>query len=144
MKFIADVMLGRLAKRMRLLGFDVLYERTLNDHDIIGLSLEQDRVILTSDRALTKRPLAANYIFIIHETIEDQIQQVLSLYPHSLCSRPYTRCTSCNALLVAITKREVQDLVPEFVYRVNDDFLRCPMCHRIYWKGTHIKQMDIP
>jgi len=143
MKFIADVMLGRLAKRMRLLGFDVLYHRSLNDRDIIMLSLEQDRIILTRDRALTQRPLASHHIFIRSETIHDQITQVLSLYPLTSCTSALTRCSTCNALLAAVKKHEVYDIVPEFVYSNHDVFLRCPSCCRIYWKGSHLRRMGI-
>ena len=81
MKFIADVMLGRLAKRLRLRGFDVLYDRTLNDNEIIRLSLEQDRVILTRDKALSDRPLAKNHLFINSDLVQEQVEQVLSSFP---------------------------------------------------------------
>ena len=142
MKFVADVMLGRLAKRMRLLGFDVLYGRSLNDREILRLSLEENRIILTRDRALTQRPLASHHIFIMHETIDKQLEQVLERFPCSLPS-PLTRCSRCNAQLVVRTKKDVEDLVPEFVYSTQEHYMHCPSCGRIYWKGSHIKNMGI-
>jgi uncharacterized protein with PIN domain len=139
MKFIADVMLGSLAKRLRLLGFDVLYDRTLNDNEIIRLSLEQDRVILTRDSGLAARPLAANHLFIDRDGAPAQVEQVLSAFPAS--SRPLTRCSVCNAPLDPLEKRDARDLVPPHVYEAHDEFLQCATCGRIYWKGSHVKRM---
>lgn len=141
MKFIADVMLGKLAKRMRLLGFDVLYDRMLNDNELIRLSLEQDRVILTRDTALSARPLAAYHLFIKSERIREQLDQVRSTFPAE--SHPLTRCSRCNEPLALIKKQDAQDLVPQYVYEKTVDFLQCPMCKRIYWEGTHTKRMAL-
>lgn len=143
MKFIADVMLGRLAKRMRLLGFDVLYDRTISDNEIIRLSLEQDRVILTRDTGLAERPLASNRLFIKNDNVREQLMQVLASLPRSPFSVPFTRCSQCNQILVLITKQDVKDLVPRYVYENNDEFLQCPKCERIYWKGTQVNRMGI-
>ena len=99
MKFIADVMLGRLAKRMRLLGFDVLYDSGLDDNEIIRLSLEQDRIILTRDTGLVTRPLAARHFFIHEDRVEEQLSQVLSAFPIDEKILPLTRCSYCNELL---------------------------------------------
>ncbi len=140
MKFVADVMLGRLAKRLRLLGFDVLYERELSDNAIIRLSLEQSRVILTRDSALVARPLAANHLLIKSEHIQEQIEQVLSTFPEK--AHALTRCTVCNVPLIRTSKEEVLDLVPSYVYERNDEFFRCTACGRIYWKGTHVGRME--
>ena len=90
MKFIADVMLGRLAKRLRLLGYDVLYDPALDDNGLIRLSFEQHRLILTRDEALAERPLAAYHLFINSGLVEEQLEQVLSkvsrrrVSPHTL------------------------------------------------------------
>jgi uncharacterized protein len=142
MKFIADVMLGSLAKRLRLLGFDVLYDRTLIDNEIVRLSLEQDRVILTRDSGLAARPLAANHLFIIRDRTSAQVEQVLSAFPAS--SRPLTRCSECNMLLAPLEKKDARDLVPTHVYEAHDEFLQCVSCGRIYWKGSHVKRMALP
>jgi uncharacterized protein with PIN domain len=144
MKFIADVMLGRLAKRLRLLGFDVLYDRTLPDNEIIRLSLEQDRMILTRDRALGERPLAKNHLFIKSDCIEEQIKQVRSSFPPEAHIDPLTRCSACNEPLVGITREEARDLVPHHVYEKKYPLRRCPRCGRIYWHGTHVLRMALP
>jgi uncharacterized protein with PIN domain len=142
MKFIADVMLGRLAKRLRFLGFNVLYDRTLNDNEIIRLSLEQDRVILTRDTGLAERPLAKNHLLIKSDQVHGQMEQVLSAFPAS--SQPLTRCSECNIFLSPLEKRDARDLVPPHVYETHDEFLHCTSCGRIYWKGSHVKRMALP
>jgi uncharacterized protein with PIN domain len=143
MKFIADVMLGRLAKRLRLRGFDVLYDRTLNDNEIIRLSLEQDRVILTRDKALSDRPLAKNHLFINSDLVQEQGEQVLSSFPLDMNIIPLTRCSECNEPLDRIEREEARDLVPLHVYENKNLFLRCPRCKRIYWHGTHVMRMAV-
>ena len=140
MKFIADAMLGRLAKRMRLLGFDVFYDPTLNDNEIIRLSLEQDRMILTRDKALSARPLAMKHLFIESERVEEQLEQVRSSFPAK--TFPFTRCSECNEPIVSIAKNEVRDLVPQYVSEKNSVFFQCPKCGRIYWSGTHVSKME--
>ena len=143
MKFIADVMLGRLAKRLRLRGFDVLYDRTLNDNEILRLSLEQDRVILTRDKALSDRPLAKNHLFIKSDLVQEQVEQVLLSLPRETNIDPLTRCSECNEPLDRIEREEARDLVPHHVYEHKDLFLRCPRCKRTYWHGTHVMRMKI-
>ncbi len=141
MKFIADVMLGRLAKRMRLLGFDVLYDRKLDDNAVIRLSLEQDRVILTRDTALAARPLAARNIFVKSNDVREQVEQVLSAVPPEETALPLTRCSACNHPLTDAAKAEIRDSVPGYVYDKYSVFLRCPSCTRVYWRGTHVNRM---
>ena len=143
MRFIADVMLGSLAKRMRLLGFDVLYDRTLDDNEIIRLSLEQNRIILTRDTELAGRPLAANHMLIKHDAVADQIRQVLDTLLIRSVPGPLTRCSLCNEPLTPLPRREAKDHVPQYVYERYDDFLQCAKCERIYWKGTHVNRMGL-
>ena len=144
MKFIADVMLGKLAKRMRLLGFDVLYDRTLDDNELIRLSLEQRRVILTRDTALAERPLAANHLFITGNSVKDQLDQVLSAFHSKTVPGRLTRCSLCNEALTSIVKEDAKDLVPRYVYEKQESFLRCEKCERIYLTGTHVIRMELP
>lgn len=140
MKFIADVMLGKLAKRMRLLGCDVLYEPTYEDNDVLRLALDQHRVILTRDTGLASRPLAQNHILIESDLVDEQLHQVLE--KTSLLSTAFlTRCSACNTVLTAPGRDEVRDLVSNQVYEQHRDFLRCDTCGRIYWKGTHVRNM---
>jgi uncharacterized protein len=140
MKFIADAMLGKLAKRMRLLGNDVIYDPTLNDNEIIQLSLEQDRVILTRDKALAARPLAIKHLLIKSERVEQQLEKIQSSFHLKTVS--FTRCSKCNEPIVSVAKNEVCDLLPQHVCENNTVFSQCPKCSRIYWAGTHVKNME--
>jgi uncharacterized protein with PIN domain len=135
MKFIADVMLGRLAKRLRLIGLDVLYDTALDDNGIIRLSLEQDRVILTRDTGLAARPIAANHLFITSDRVQEQVEQVRSAFP--LDALPLTRCSACNEPLAFGTGARRGSRTGVCV-RNQYAFLRCPGCERIYWKGSHV------
>jgi uncharacterized protein with PIN domain len=143
MKFVADVMLGRLAKRMRLLGFDVLYDQSLDDNEIIRLSLEQHRLILTRDTVLAARPLAAGHLFIENDDVGRQLHQVLSAYPPEPLVFPLSRCSHCNVLLAAVSKEEVKDRVPNYVYQKSTIFHVCETCGRVYWTGSHVKKMGL-
>ncbi len=140
MRFIADVMLGRLTKRLRLRGFDVLYNNGFDDNEIIRISLEQNRIILTRDHGLACRPLAENHLLIASVQVEEQVAQVLAACP--VGATPLTRCSDCNETLKPIDKDEARDLVPVYVYEANDYFLRCGSCSKIYWKGTHVDRME--
>ncbi len=143
MKFIADVMLGKLAKRLRLIGFDVLYDRTLDDNEIIRLSLAQNRVILTRDIALAGRPLASNRLLIESSDILDQIGEVVSAFPLERLPAFFSRCSVCNEPLAAVSREEVRDSVPAYVHETHDSFFRCGVCGRVYWRGTHVRRMRL-
>lgn len=141
MKFVADVMLGRLAKRLRLLGFDVLYDPAMDDNEIIRLSLEQDRTILTRDTRLTHRPLAFRHIFISSVNVQEQLQQVIDAVETGTKIHVLTRCSVCNTPVTQISREDAKDLVPEHVLAVHRDFTRCGTCGRIYWMGSHIQNL---
>ncbi len=140
MKFIADAMLGKLAKRLRLLGYDVLYDPGYDDNEIIRRSLEQGRTILTRDTALARRPTAKNNLFIKSDDPREQIRQVIDALGLAPGPDILTRCSVCNALLARISRQMVRDCVPEHVYRMKNDFMLCKICGRIYWQGTHMMQ----
>jgi uncharacterized protein len=139
MKFIADAMLGKLAKRMRLLGLDVLYDPGLSDNEIIRLSLEQERVILTRDTGLAARPLASNHLSLKSGEVMDQLEEVFAAFHPE--PQPLSRCSVCNGPVRPIAKEDVQEIVPRYVYEKNAVFFHCPGCGRIYWQGTHVKKM---
>ena len=139
MKFIADVMLGKLAKRMRLLGYNVLYDRTYQDNEILRLALEQGRVILTRDTGLASRPLAQNHLLIESNLVNEQVRQAIAAYPPN--SGPLTRCSVCNGPLAVVNKEDTRDLVPDHIVATVNEFWRCRQCGRVYWKGSHVRNM---
>jgi len=141
MNFIADAMLGSLAKRLRLLGFDVLYDHTFADNEILRLALEQGRVILTRDTGLAARPLARNHVLIKSDHVDDQIQQVLEVFS-PLAAGPLTRCSVCNQQLFPLDRDSARDRVPEHVLRTVTKYLECRGCGRVYWEGSHVRNMS--
>ena len=137
MKFILTKELGRLAKWLRILGFDTLYFNQDNPGSLIVQALRDERIILTRNQHLPQ----ARGVTIIHiraETLKAQIPQIVQTLNIKLDSqRMFTRCILCNEPLVDIEKGQVKDKVPEYVFNTQDDFVRCPKCNRIYWQGTH-------
>jgi uncharacterized protein with PIN domain len=140
MKFIADAMLGKLAKRMRLLGLDVLYDPACEDNEVLRLALGQGRIILTRDTGLASRPLAQNHILIGSDLVDEQLHQVLEAFSPD-GDGPLTRCSLCNEPLSVLDRKEARDLVPDHVYATAAGFWRCARCEKVYWKGSHVRNM---
>lgn len=138
--FVADVMVGKLARWLRVLGFDVLYSNKYGDDEIIRISDGQNRLILTRDVQLASRRPANQCLLIESGDYKEQLRQVLgSLDLKDF--KAFSRCLECNARLEEVEKEAVFDKVPPFVYLTQDRFARCPQCERIYWQGTHTQEM---
>ena len=137
--FIADVMVGKLARWLRVLGLDVLYSNKYQDDEIIRISNVEGRLILTRDVRLARR--VPNQSLIIESGhYKEQIQQVV----HSLKLKDFkafSRCLECNTPLQKVDKEAAFEKVPPFVYLTQERFARCPSCDRIYWHGTHTHEM---
>lgn len=135
--FIADAMLGRLARWMRFLGFDTLYFRDIKDSRLIRIAREQDRIILTRDTRLVQIKGLNNYLLIKSDNVLDQLIEVINTFKISQI-KPLSRCVACNGILKKITnKQKIKDSVPEFIFLNIHDFLECPDCGKIYWEGSH-------
>ncbi len=134
--FVADAMLGRLAKWMRFLGCDVLYFRDIDDRDLVRIARSQCRVLLTRDRRLPV-DFKVRYLLVNSERLDEQLMEVLSEFPPP--GGASRRCMRCNIPLEPVDKQGVKDFVPEYIYMHHDLFMRCPGCNRIYWEGSHIK-----
>jgi len=136
MQFIADVMLGKLARWLRILGYDVAYSNKFSDDAIVRTALSENRVILTRDVQLARRKTVRKALLIESQTLDDQIREVVREF-RLPPPKPLTRCIQCNLLLTSIDKNEIFNSVPPFVYLAHDRFAICPNCHRVYWAGTH-------
>ena len=139
MKLLLDGMLGRLAKWLRLLGYDTAYFPDLDDHELVRLARAQGRVLLTRDRELTRRR-GLTCLLVESDELEEQIQQVISDL-NLKTERPFSRCPVCNTLLQEVEKPSVKGRVPPYVFRTKEHFNLCPECGRIYWRGTHWDNM---
>jgi hypothetical protein len=138
MRLVADAMLGRLAKWLRVLGYDTVYWRG-DDAGLVRLAVAERRLVLTRDTRLPPRLPPGQTLFIESDHYDEQIRQVIDRLGWP--TRTGHRCLRCNLLLEAADKAELRGQVPEFVWLRHDKFVRCPGCLRIYWEGTHFQRM---
>jgi uncharacterized protein with PIN domain len=138
MKFIADSMLGKLAKWMRILGYDVEYFPRISDSDLVDRALETGLIILTRDNLLIRRKKARNnHFFVQGDDYRDQLRQIVKRFPPPGDQHIFTRCLICNKILEPVEKPLVKDKVPPYVFETQEVFSTCPSCQRIYWEATH-------
>lgn len=138
-RFAADVMLGRLAKWLRIAGFDVLYSNRFTDDELIEVSQREGRILLSRDTRLLVRKSVGRFIFLESGKIQDQIRQVFGATRTRSLPGLLTRCLTCNRLLAELPREKARDLVPPFVFETQAQFKSCPDCRKIYWAGTHRK-----
>ncbi|HEY4690623.1 MAG TPA: Mut7-C RNAse domain-containing protein [Anaerolineae bacterium] len=138
-RLIADVMLGRLAKWLRLLGYDTRYDNSARDLALLRIAQAENRILLTRDWALS-RQRGVRAIWIESQDLAAQIEQVQAAVGPPLAGR-FTRCPVCNGRLESIDKADVEGRVPPYVFQTQDEFRRCPECGRIYWAATHVERI---
>jgi uncharacterized protein with PIN domain len=142
MTFLVDCMLGRLAKWLKVLGFDAVYFSRAEDDDLLALARRQGRVLLSRDHALLGRAKGLTSLFIESESWPDQVRQVLARFDLFGDVRPYTRCLECNVPLKTLSKDDAANLIAPFVHERAGAFALCPSCGRVYWPGTHQEAMQ--
>jgi uncharacterized protein with PIN domain len=135
-RFVADGMLGRLARWLRALGYDTLYFRDAPDRRLLAIALADRRRLLTRDAALARRAREAG-LLVRAEVLDTQIREVAAACGLA-ARRALSRCLECNALLVAATRDEVRSRVPPYTFATRDRFWTCAECGRVYWAGTHV------
>ncbi|QHA06514.1 hypothetical protein GQF42_27410 [Streptomyces broussonetiae] len=141
LRFLLDVHLGTLARRMRLLGVDTAYESSdIGDPALAARSAAEKRVMLSRDRGLLRRRELWAGAFVYSTRPDDQLHDVLERFAPEL--RPWTRCTACNGLLRQATKEELSDRLESGTRRSYDVFAQCTSCGRAYWKGAHHDQLE--
>lgn len=139
-RFVADAMLGRLTRWLRILGYDTAYEKVITDEALVERAVREDRWLLTRDRRLVLRKLLrGRHTLLASDDVEGQLHQLyqdLKIDLDLTHQRAY-RCADCNVVLTSISHDDAALLVPPFVARQYRDFLQCPCCRRLFWPGTH-------
>lgn len=145
-KFVLDVHLRKLARRMRLLGFDVDYEEHRDDNLLAEISGRENRILLTCDRQLLMRKIVSRGIIIRSRNPEEQIIEVIKRLQLQSQISPFTRCIECNGLLADIITgstefESLKNRIPTGVMEWCSEYYRCPSCGRIYWRGSHYDKL---
>lgn len=139
-RFLLDVHLGTLARRLRLVGVDTAYHNDAGDDDLVAEANASRRVLLTQDRGLLRRRALWLGGYVRGAVPAEQFRDVLDRFAPPLA--PWTRCTACNGLLVPVRKADVAPLLRPGTRRTYRSFARCPNCGRVYWHGAHGPRLD--
>ncbi len=141
LRFIVDHNVGRLARWLRMMGYDSVFFSGEDDSAMVKEALVEDRVILTRDTGVMRRRAVSSgrvkALLIESEQPERQMRQLMSAFDLEGQSRPFTLCLECNTPLESRSREAIAGRVPPYVYRTQMQYMECPGCHRIYWRGTH-------
>jgi len=139
-RFVVDGMLGSLARWLRILGYDTDYVNQRDDPELVRIARAENRVLLTRDRELAGRR-GVQVLLVESQLLDEQLAQVTAAYPLPSES-PQGRCPVCNAALIQVLPENVADRVPPYVLRKHQSFQHCPGCGRVYWRGSHWRNMQ--
>ena len=141
-KFIVDTMLGKLARWLRILGYDTLYNTKFTDDDLFFKAHLEKRILLTRDRELANRMNPDFCLYITPLIVREQLKQVIIKFSLNTKNAIFTRCTICNDLVQPISKDDIENEVPRIIYNSVQEFVHCKKCNKIYWPGSHIKNVN--
>jgi uncharacterized protein len=140
-KFILDAHLGKLAKFLRMFGFDTLYKNDYPDETIRKIAGQESRIILTRDKDLLNHKDVTHgyYVRAVHP--KDQLAEIIVKFDLYSQASPFTLCLNCNQPLINLEKEKIRAEVDSDTFRIFSEFYRCPECRKIYWKGSHYEHM---
>ncbi len=136
-RFVVDVNLGKLALKLRLLGFDTLFRNDLEDDEIVQIAEAEKRIILTRDKELLKRNEVQHGYFLRNDDPVRQVGEVVDHLQLIGFFNPFSRCSACNGLLESVEKQLVKDRIKSDTFEFYDQFWQCTGCGKVYWKGSH-------
>ncbi|MFI6498384.1 Mut7-C RNAse domain-containing protein [Nonomuraea typhae] len=139
-RFLLDVHLGTLARRLRLLGIDTAYHNDMDDPSLVVQANAERRVLLTQDRGLLRRRALWLGAYVRGTKADNQLEDLLDRFAPPL--RPWTRCTSCNGELAQVAKSEIAPSLPDGTRRGYDAYGRCRECGQVYWRGAHSDHLE--
>jgi len=140
--FIADVHLRKLARLLRLLGFDTAHSGDVEDAEIVTIAADEGRVILTRDRQLLKHSAVTHGYWIRSTQPLEQAREVVRRFDLTAQARPFRRCLSCNGLVKPVDKKEVLSRIPPKTALWQDEYFICRACEKLYWRGTHFPRLQ--
>lgn len=140
-EFVIDANLGRLARYLRLLGFDCLYENCYTDQEIAEIARDQQRIVLTRDRLLLQRKIISFGYFVREDQPKQQVREVLQRFHLIDQVKPLTRCSHCNGLLIETPKEKIIHRLEPLTKKFYNRFLKCLDCDQIYWQGSHCQHV---
>ena len=138
--FLADRMLGRLAKWLRILGYDTIYPEVVDDEKLAQICMKEGRILLSRDRYFKGRD-DIRTLHVKDDRVLRQLRQVAREFNLSTKLSLLARCSSCNGVLKEVSRRSAKNFVPEHVYFKHERFVKCRKCEKFYWEGSHWKKM---
>ena len=140
-KFIVDVNLGTLARKLRLLGFDTLYRNDFGDNELVDISVAEHRIILTRDLGVLKHGAVNHGYWVRSDDPRQQIRELVERLQLKHQCQPFIRCSHCNGLLQEVDKGSIADRIPDETLKYSDRFWQCSGCSRVYWRGSHYSRV---
>ena len=137
-RFAVDKMLGKLAKWLRILGYDTFYKNIISNATLLSVANSDNRILITKNHFFKKRKHQIKIIFITSDDLKDQLLELKHEIKLST-DRIFTRCPICNRKTTRINKEFVNDIVPPYVYQNQERFFQCLLCGKVYWAGTHLE-----
>ena len=142
MKFFCDDNLGKLAKWLRILGYDTLFRLTIEDGELVSIALKENRIILSRDTKLSRFKIKDKHLLIQSEKPLEQLKQVIDHFKLKIDKDLlFSRCLVCNQVLQKVEKEKIKDRLYPYVYQTQENFVYCSVCDRIYWSATHVEKM---
>jgi len=148
MRFIVDLTMGRLAKWLRIAGYDTVFYNSANLDKLIEIASKEGRMILTRNSGFIRKKKkileekGITYLLLTDDRVENQLKEVAANLKLNLKDNFFTLCINCNKPLTNISKEDVAGKVPEFVYQNYNEFVQCTNCKKIFWGGTHRERME--
>ena len=136
-KFIVDVNLGKLARKLRLLGFDTLFRNDFEDDEIIRIAAREKRIILTRDKGILKQNEVTHGYWLRNTDPSIQLKEVVERLHLRSSFKPFTRCIHCNHKLRPVNKEQIANYIPSDTLRYYSRFWECEGCKNVYWEGSH-------
>jgi len=139
-KFAVDVMLGKLARWLRILGYDTFYNPNLSAMELLKIARDENRLLLTRNKHLLSQADSVQHLLVESNHPKVQLKQVIVTFNLDTSSYIFRLCTLCNTEVHPLPKDKLPDNIPKSIRDGTEFFYQCPHCLRVYWKGSHIKR----